>query len=214
MEGIRLSRLDQAIINFDGALRTVFGQIEVTERVNPASSIGETALSEEEQRLSGRLMRVNHAGEVAAQALYQGQALTAHLTEVGKAMERSAREENDHLVWCKHRVQELGTHTSHLNPFWYGGSLVIGALAGIAGDKWSLSFVAETEHQVVKHLDRHLDRISTRDARSRAILEQMKKDESRHATVALDAGGVELPVPVKILMGIVSKVMTRTAYWI
>jgi ubiquinone biosynthesis monooxygenase Coq7 len=214
MEGIRLSRLDRAVINFDSALRTVFGQTEVTERVNPASSVEEAALSEEERRLSGRLMRVNHAGEVAAQALYQGQALTAHLTEVGKAMERSAREENDHLMWCKSRVRELGTHTSHLNALWYGGSLVIGALVGIAGDKWSLSFVAETEHQVVKHLDRHLDRISIRDTRSRAILEQMKKDESRHATVALESGGVELFTPIKSLMGIVSKVMTRTAYWI
>jgi ubiquinone biosynthesis monooxygenase Coq7 len=129
-------------------------------------------------------------------------------------MERSAREENDHLMWCKSRVRELGTHTSHLNALWYGGSLVIGALVGIAGDKWSLSFVAETEHQVVKHLDRHLDRISIRDTRSRAILEQMKKDESRHATVALESGGVELFTPIKSLMGIVSKVMTRTAYWI
>jgi ubiquinone biosynthesis monooxygenase Coq7 len=214
MEGIRFSQLDQAIINFDSALRTVFGQIEMTERANPSSSIEEAALSEKERVLSGHLMRVNHAGEVAAQALYKGQALTAHFTEVGKAMEISAREENDHLMWCKCRVQELGTHTSYLNPFWYGGSLVIGALAGIAGDKWSLGFVAETEHQVVKHLDRHLDRISVRDARSRAILKQMKKDESRHATVALEAGGVELPTPIKILMGMMSKVMTRTAYWI
>lgn len=209
-----MSRLDQVIINFDSALRAVFGQPEVTEQINPSSSIEETALSEEERRFSGCLMRVNHAGEVAAQALYQGQALTARLPSLRKAMERSAREENNHLMWCKRRVQELGTHTSRLDPFWYGGSFVIGALAGITGDKRSLGFVAETEHQVVNHLNRHLDRISIRDARSRAILEQMKEDESRHATVALESGGVGPPAPIKTLMGMVSKVMTRTAYWI
>lgn len=214
MEGRRLSRLDHAIINFDGALRTVFGQPRAAERTNPASGITEAGLSEKERRLSGCLMRVNHAGEVAAQALYQGQALTAGLTEVRKAMEDAAREENDHLVWCQRRVQELGTHTSYIGPFWYGGSFVIGALAGMAGDKWSLGFVAETERQVVKHIKRHLDRISAQDASSRAILEQMKEDEARHATAALEAGGVELPSSIKALMGAASKVMIRTAYWI
>lgn len=214
MKGIRLSPLDHAIINFDSALRTVFGQPAATERVSPATDIAEEALSEEERRLSGRLMRVNHAGEVAAQALYQGQALTARLTEVRKAMEEAAREENDHLLWCQQRVQELGTHTSYLNPLWYASSFAIGSLAGMTGDKQSLGFIVETERQVVRHLDRHLDRISVQDARSRAILEQMKQDEARHATVALESGGIELPSPVKALMGIVSKVMTRTAYWI
>ncbi|ABA57450.1 2-polyprenyl-3-methyl-6-methoxy-1,4-benzoquinone monooxygenase [Nitrosococcus oceani] len=214
MEGRRLSQLDRVIINFDDALRTVFGQPRTTERASPASGIAEGALSEKERRLSGCLMRVNHAGEVAAQALYQGQALTARLTEIRKAMENAAREENEHLVWCQQRVQELGAHTSYLGPFWYGGSFVIGALAGMAGDKWSLGFVAETEHQVVKHIERHLDRISAQDAPSRAILEQMKEDEARHATVALEAGGVELPSSIKALMGAASKVMTRTAYWI
>ncbi|ADJ27758.1 2-polyprenyl-3-methyl-6-methoxy-1,4-benzoquinone monooxygenase [Nitrosococcus watsonii] len=214
MEGRRLSQLDHAIINFDSALRTVFGQPRATERASPASGIAEGALSEKERRLSGCLMRVNHAGEVAAQALYQGQALTARLTEIRKAMENAAREENEHLVWCQQRVQELGAHTSYFGLFWYGGSFVIGALAGMAGDKWSLGFVAETERQVVKHLERHLDRISAQDTPSRAILEQMKEDEARHATVALEAGGVELPSSIKALMGATSKVMTRTAYWI
>ncbi|BAW80830.1 2-nonaprenyl-3-methyl-6-methoxy-1,4-benzoquinol hydroxylase [Candidatus Nitrosoglobus terrae] len=214
MEGIRFSQLDRAIINFDSALRTVFGATEITERPNPSLGIEEGMLSEKERKLSGRLMRINHAGEVAAQALYMGQALTANLTEVREAMEISAREENDHLVWCKCRVQELSTHVSYLSPFWYGGSLMIGALAGIAGDKWSLGFIAETEHQVIKHLDGHLDQISVHDTRSHAILNQMREDESRHATAALEAGGAELPTPIKIIMGITSKLMTRTAYWI
>ncbi|QBQ56344.1 2-polyprenyl-3-methyl-6-methoxy-1,4-benzoquinone monooxygenase [Nitrosococcus wardiae] len=215
MEGRRLSRLDYAITNFDSALRTVFGEPQVTERANPAAGIVEEGpMSEEDQRLSGCLMRVNHAGEIAAQALYQGQALTAHLAEVRKAMEGAAREENDHLAWCKQRVKELGTHTSYLNPFWYTGSFAIGTLAGVAGDKWSLGFVAETERQVVKHLERHLERLPDQDAPSRVILGQMRKDEARHATVALESGGVELPTPIRALMGVVSKVMTRTAYWI
>lgn len=214
MEGRRLSPLDHVIIGFDGALRTVFGEPETTERANPTAGIEEAPLSEGERKVSGCLMRVNHAGEVAAQALYQGQALTAHLPVVRKALERAALEENDHLAWCRQRVQELGTHTSYLDPFWYGGSLAMGALAGAAGDKWSLGFVAETEHQVIQHLDGHLDRLSTQDGRSRAILEQMKKDETHHATVALEAGGEELPFPVRTLMRMVSKVMTQTAYWI
>ncbi len=214
MEGRRLSPLDHVIIGFDEALRTVFGEPEATERTNPAMGIEEAPLSEEERRVAGRLMRINHAGEVAAQALYQGQALTARLPPVQKALKRAALEENDHLAWCKQRVHELGTHTSYLDPFWYGGSLAMGALAGTAGDKWSLGFVAETEHQVIKHLDEHLARLSTQDSRSRSILEQMKKDEAHHATVALEAGGAELPMPIRTLMGMVSKVMTRTAYWV
>jgi 3-demethoxyubiquinol 3-hydroxylase len=214
MEGRDLSPIDWTIIGIDSALRTVFGAPEVTERANPGAGIEEIALKEEERFLSGRLMRINHAGEVAAQALYQGQGLTARCPKVRKAMERAAFEENDHLAWCKQRVHELGTHTSYLDPFWYGGSFLIGALAGIGGDKWSLGFVVETEHQVIKHLDDHLDRISARDSRSRAILEQMRKDEAGHATVAVEAGGINLPTSIKALMGLVSQVMTRTAYWI
>lgn len=214
MEGRRLSPLDHVIISFDGALRTVFGEPETTGRANPTAGIEEASLSEEERKAVGCLMRVNHAGEVAAQALYQGQGLTARLPVVREALERAALEENDHLAWCRQRVQELGTHTSYLDPFWYGGSLAMGALAGVAGDKWSLGFVAETEHQVIQHLDGHLDCLSTQDGRSRAILEQMKKDEAHHATVALEAGGEELPFPVRTLMRMVSKVMTQTAYWI
>ena len=153
-------------------------------------------------------------GEVAAQGLYEGQALTARLPEVRDKMERAAQEENDHLDWCETRIEELGGHKSYLNPLWYTGSLAIGALAGLAGDKWSLGFVNETEKQVVRHLDEHLAQISAEDLKTRAILEQMREDEAHHATTALHAGGVELPQPVQALMKLTSKFMTRTAYWL
>jgi len=198
----------------DTGLRTLFGQPAITERPDPSCDVAEGELSDSERRLAGRLMRINHAGEVAAQGLYQGQALTAKLPQVREQMERAAQEENDHLDWCEHRARDLGTHVSYLNPVWYAGSLAIGALAGAAGDKWSLGFVAETEKQVVRHLDEHLERLPEHDAKSRAILQQMKEDEGHHATVALEAGGAELPTPVKKLMGLTSKIMTRTAFWV
>jgi ubiquinone biosynthesis monooxygenase Coq7 len=208
------SPIDKLLLNLDTGLRTVFGQPVLTERPNPAEHLPDTELSEAERVLAGRLMRINHAGEVSAQGLYQGQALTARLPEVRGKMERAALEENDHLEWCERRAREMGTHVSYLNPLWYVGSLAIGAIAGAAGDKWSLGFVVETEHQVVKHLDEHLAQLPEHDQKSRAILEQMKDDEAHHATLALHAGGAPLPTPVKTLMGLVSKVMTRTAYWI
>ncbi len=214
MSGRIYSTVDRMFMSFDVGLRTLLGRPPVTERPDPADACEEGELGEDERRLSGRLMRINHSGEVSAQGLYQGQALTARLPEVREKMERAALEENDHLVWCERRARELGTHTSLLNPVWYFGSLAIGAVAGAAGDKWSLGFVAETEHQVIRHLDEHLTRISPRDAKSRAILEQMKLDEGHHATVALHAGGAELPFAVKKLMGVMSRVMTRTTYWI
>ena len=156
-------------------------------------------------------MRVNHAGEVCAQALYQGQALTARRDETRQQMEQAAEEENDHLVWCRQRIHELGGHTSLLNPLWYTGSLAIGAFSGLLGDKWSLGFLAETEHQVVRHLEGHLQRLPEGDEKSRAILEQMKIDEGEHCTTARDAGGSALPEPVKKLMNLASRVMTTTA---
>ena len=156
-------------------------------------------------------MRVNHAGEVCAQALYQGQALTARGQQTRSQMEQAAEEENDHLIWCRHRVHELGGHTSLLNPLWYTGSLAIGAFSGLLGDRWSLGFLAETERQVVKHLDGHLQRLPEDDEKSRAILKQMKIDEGEHCTTALDAGGSELPVPARKLMTLVSRVMTTAA---
>lgn len=209
------SPIDQFMMQIDNGLRTVFGKPLVTERPDPQDSVTvKQKLSATEKTFSARLMRINHAGEVAAQGLYQGQALTAKLPNVRDKMQRAAEEENDHLAWCERRIKELGSHTSYFNPLWYFGSISIGALAGIAGDKWSLGFVAETERQVVKHLDEHLSTISEKDVESRAVLKQMKIDEGRHATVALEAGGAELPAPVKSLMSLTSKVMTKTAYWL
>lgn len=208
------SLIDRLIVNFDQGLRTVFGQPQITERSNPAESIPETDLSENEKQLAARLMRINHTGEVCAQALYQGQALTAKTAAVHQSMQRAAQEENDHLEWCEKRLNEFNDHKSFLNPFWYVGSFTMGAIAGIAGDKWSLGFVAETERQVVKHLDDHLKQLPINDKKSRAILEQMKIDEKHHATEAIKAGGAPLPEGVKFAMRQTSKVMTSTVYWI
>jgi len=210
----KFSPIDNLMMQFDTGLRTLFGKPNITERSNPEDTVAEGELSANEKDLAGRLMRINHSGEVAAQGLYQGQALTAKLPEVRAKMERAAQEENDHLDWCEQRINELGTHTSYLNPLWYVGSVAIGATAGLIGDKWSLGFVAETEHQVVRHLTSHLDQISENDHKSRAILEQMKEDEGHHATVALNAGGAELPAPVKKFMSLTSKIMTKTVYQI
>lgn len=209
-----LSFVDRLIMNFDQGLRTVFGQPQITERSNPAEIIPETDLSENEKQLAARLMRINHTGEVCAQALYQGQALTAKTAAVHQSMQRAAQEENDHLEWCETRLKEFNDHKSFLNPFWYAGSFAMGAMAGIAGDKWSLGFVAETERQVVKHLDDHLKRLPINDKKSRAILEQMKIDEKHHATEAIKAGGAPLPEGIKFAMRQTSKLMTSTVYWI
>ncbi|KPK37461.1 MAG: 2-octaprenyl-3-methyl-6-methoxy-1,4-benzoquinol hydroxylase [Gammaproteobacteria bacterium SG8_47] len=206
--------IDRLLMHIDTGVRTVFGKPPLTERPDPTEGVEDAELSAGERDLAGRLMRINHSGEVAAQGLYQGQALTARLPKVRDKMERAALEENDHLAWCEHRLSELGASTSVLNPLWYAGSVAIGALAGLAGDKWSLGFVAETEHQVIRHLDSHLARVAEHDHKTRAILEQMKEDEGKHATTALRAGGNKLPQPVRKLMGLTSKVMTRTTYWI
>jgi ubiquinone biosynthesis monooxygenase Coq7 len=206
---------DKVIIEFDKAVTTVAGKPETTTRPFPDADItDDEALTEVERKQSAGLMRVNHAGEVSAQALYQGQALTAKLPEVRAAMEYAAKEENDHLVWCQQRLENLSSHTSVLNPLWYAGSFTIGAIAGKVGDKWSLGFVAETEKQVVEHLDGHLQVISENDQKSRAVLTQMKIDEQQHGTAALEAGGAILPPPISKLMGMVSKLMTRTSYWV
>ncbi len=205
---------DTLMIGFDQALRTVFGRPLTTERPNPAASLPDTELNDEQREHTARLMRINHTGEVCAQALYQGQALTAKLPQVRDSMERAAQEENDHLDWCETRIHELGNRKSLLNPLWYAGSFAIGAAAGIAGDKWSLGFVAETEHQVGAHLDTHLGQVAPGDQKTRAILEQMKEDELHHATVALEGGGAELPTPIKGAMKLMSKVMTKSVYWV
>ncbi len=206
--------IDTIILQADQALRTVFGEPPGSGRPNPGDSAVDGELSSTEKAQSLGLMRVNHAGEVCAQALYQGQALTARRTETQNQMQLAAEEENDHLAWCKQRVQELGGHTSLLNPLWYTGSLAIGAFSGLLGDKWSLGFLAETEQQVVNHLDGHQQRLSDRDRKSRAILEQMKTDEAKHRNIAISAGGAKLPVAVKQLMTLASRVMTKTAFWI
>jgi ubiquinone biosynthesis monooxygenase Coq7 len=212
MNSRHYSPADKFLMHIDTGLRTVLGRPHTTERPNPAEDIEDAELTEAEKDLAGRLMRINHAGEVAAQGLYEGQSLTARLPEVRDKMERAAMEENDHLAWCESRLNELGSHKSLLNPLWYGGSLAIGALAGLAGDKWSLGFVTETERQVVRHLESHLTQLSEKDQKSRAILEQMKEDEGHHATTALHAGGAELPNPIKQFMTLTSKVMTKAAF--
>ncbi len=205
---------DLLINGIDQALRTCFGRPQVTERPDPANEHPEADMSEQERDLAARLMRINHTGEVCAQALYQGQALTAKLPEVRSSMERAAQEENDHLDWCESRLKQFDNRKSLLNPLWYAGSFVIGAAAGLAGDKWSLGFVAETEHQVEAHLEDHLQRIPAQDMKSRAVLEQMKEDEIHHATVALEAGGAELPAPIKLAMKLTSKLMTKSVYYL
>lgn len=209
-----LSALDRLIGQLDQALHTVFGPAPVPGRTSPAAGKADAELSASERELSGRLMRINHTGEICAQALYQGQAATARLPEVRGKMEQAAQEENDHLAWTEERIRELGGHTSYLNPLWYAGSFALGALAGVIGDKWSLGFVAETEKQVVKHLEDHLQRLPTQDSKSRAILELMRDDEGRHATVAIESGGAELPPPVRQAMRCSSNIMTGTAYWL
>lgn len=206
--------LDRLMVTLDTGLRSVFGRPLATERENPARAVAEGDLSAEQRELAGRLMRINHAGEVAAQGLYQGQALTAKLPEVRVQMERAAQEENDHLLWCRTRASEVGSRVSYLDPLWYGGSLAIGALAGFAGDRWSLGFVAETERQVVRHLDEQLQQLPEQDSKSRAILEQMRVDEGLHATLATQAGGRELPMPIRGLMRWTAKLMTKGAYWL
>jgi ubiquinone biosynthesis monooxygenase Coq7 len=208
-----MTPLDRLISEFDKVVTTVSGKPKPTERATPGDDLPEAELSDKERRHIAGLMRINHAGEVSAQGLYQGQALTAKLPDVRDTMARAAEEENDHLLWCEQRLEALSSHKSLLNPIWYLGSFTIGALAGKAGDKWSLGFVAETEKQVVAHLDSHLAQIPQKEQKSRAVLEKMKEDELHHGTVAMDAGGAVLPKPVQFLMGQVSKIMTKTSYW-
>ncbi len=208
------SPFDNLLGGLDQALRTVFGPAPEARRPSPAAALPEADLDTAQRELAARLMRINHAGEICAQALYQGQALTAQLPNVRDKMEQAAAEENDHLAWTAERLHELGSHTSYLNPLWYAGSFAIGAIAGLAGDKWSLGFVAETERQVVRHLNGHLERLAPADEKSRTILDQMREDEGRHATVAIESGAADLPGPVRQIMQTMSKVMTKTAYWV
>ena len=207
-----LSIIDQAIMQFDTVIRTLHAQQTASPRANPAAKVGEGELSPEEQKHSAGLMRVNHSGEVCAQALYQGQALTAKLPEIREEMHQAAIEEEDHLAWCQERLNELHASPSKLNPLWYGMSFGIGAAAGAVSDKLSLGFVAATEDQVCQHLDDHLESLSDSDQKSRAIISQMRSDEAEHSAMALDAGGMHFPQPVKRAMSQVAKVMTWGSY--
>ena len=203
--------IDQLIIGFDKALRTVFANAH-TVRPVPGDAQPEAELSDEERRNAAALMRVNHCGEICAQALYQGQALMSKDEGIKRALEGAAHEETEHLAWTERRIAELGGRKSLLNPLWYGSSLAIGMIAARFGDGVNLGFLAETERQVEAHLKSHLERLPAQDLRSREIVEQMKVDEVAHAETALELGAVELPAPVKAAMKATSKVMTGVAY--
>jgi ubiquinone biosynthesis monooxygenase Coq7 len=204
-----MNRLDLLITTFDLGLRTVFASPHAG-RPYPGSG-PEADLGEAERARAAALMRVNHVGEVCAQALYAGQALTAQNETVRGELEQAAREETDHLAWCEQRINELGGRKSLLNPLWFGGAFSIGVVAGLMGDKWNLGFLAETERQVEAHLDGHLQQLPEADAKSRAVVEQMKIDEIKHAQTAVDHGGAPLPSPVKWAMRMAADVMRQTA---
>jgi ubiquinone biosynthesis monooxygenase Coq7 len=205
-----MSLLDRFITEFDVALRSLAGGAQA-RRAMPSAENAATLDSAERAHAAG-LMRVNHVGEVCAQALYQSQKILARSPETRAMLDHAAQEEMDHMAWCEERLSELGSHTSYLNPIWYAGSFGIGLLAGLAGDRWSLGFVAETEKQVEKHLNSHLETLPLADTRSRAIVDQMRRDEIDHGQSAWDAGGKPLPQPIKNAMEAISKVMTTAAY--
>ncbi len=207
-----LTPLDRAIIGLDRMLGAALGRPSHTINENPGRAVPKARLTAGERAHAAGLMRVNHAGEVAAQALYHAHALWARNPETHRAMEQAAREEEDHLAWCSERLEALGSRPSLLQPLWYAGSFAIGSLASLLGDRWGLGFMAETERQVVRHLDSHLEQLPRSDAASRAIVRRMRDDESRHATQATKSGAADLPEPVRGLMAVVARVMTTTAY--
>ena len=206
------SLLDRLLCGADNALRTLGSTAPQPMRPSPAERLDESPLTDEEQRLAGNLMRVNDAGEVAAQGLYQGHALVARDGQLHAKLQHAADEEFDHLAWCRGRLAELGTRPSRLNAAWYAGSYAIGALSGIAGDRWGLGFIEETERQVVEHLDQHLERLPARDQRSRRILGQMREEEAVHGADARTAGASRLPAPVRGAMRAVSAIMKAGAF--
>ncbi len=205
--------IDKLILEFDKALRTVFAPAP-TSRAMPGGDLPEAELSDAERSHAVALMRIDHVGEVCAQALYQGQALTCRDPATRKALEQAAWEETEHLNWTERRIAELGGRKSLLNPVWYAGSLAIGIVAGRLGDDWNLGFLAETERQVEAHLDGHLASLPEADQRSRAVVDQMKADEIRHAETAIHLGARELPPPAKAAMKAMSRLMTSTAYYV
>lgn len=208
------SFIDHFFIHVDLARKTLFVQPKDHKRAYPAKITNDHLLTDKEKKHAAGLMRVNHAGEVCAQALYQGQAVTARSNNVREKMQQAADEELDHLAWCNQRLTELGSHASYLNIFWYMGALSIGLVAGYIGDKWNLGFLAETEEQVVRHLESHLGQLPKDDLESRAIVIQMREDEVQHRDMARDVGAVDLPPVIKKIMALSSKVMTKTAYYL
>lgn len=207
------NKIDKLIHSFDQALRSLVPGATTAQRLNPATEANAPLAVSESRHVAG-LMRINHSGEVCAQALYHGQALTAKLPHVRLEMQHAALEEQDHLAWCEDRLKELDSHTSVFNPVWYSLSFGMGALAGLAGDRYSLGFVAETERQVSLHLEQHIRELPPQDQRSFNILQQMNIDELHHRDTALNAGGIDLPKPIKISMTAISKFMTKTSYFI
>ncbi len=212
MNNRELSRVDRLLASANNALRTVASPAGRPARDNPADAIDDARLTPAQKSHAAGLMRVNHAGEIAAQALYQGHATVARDKTIERQMQRAADEEFDHLAWCEQRLGELGESPSKLAPFWYAGAFAIGAASGILGDKWSLGFIAETERQVCAHLDSHLDGLPQEDVKSRAIVKTMRDEEEEHGENAISAGAAELPDPVKKLMRLTAKLMTSTAY--
>jgi len=210
---MRHNTLDKIICEFDTGLRTLLAKPH-SLRPHPDAHIEESVLSDADKKHAAALMRINHTGEVCAQALYSGQALTARTAATSNTMQQAAREETEHLAWCESRIQALGGHTSLLNPLFYAGSFAIGAIAGALGDKWSLGFLEETEKQVGDHLNSHLNQLPVADEKSRNIVEQMRIDEAKHANDAKHLGAAELPTPIKFCMKQMSKVMTATTYHI
>ena len=207
-----MTAMDRILIRIDEALRLSTGTAPAPARPNPAADLPDLELEFSTREHVAGLMRVNHAGEICAQALYAGQAITARDERVREAMQQAAAEEIDHLAWCESRLEELDSRPSMLNPLWYAGSFAIGAVAGLAGDRWSLGFVRETEIQVEAHLQDHLERLPVEDARSQAILDQMKTDEAEHARMAEQAGAADLPLPIRKAMSFTSGIMKALAY--
>ena len=203
--------VDRFIAGFDRALRAVSG-VQEARRPSPAAGVAQPPLTETARSHSAALMRVNHVGEVCAQALYEGQALAARDAKTRESLERAAEEERDHLAWCAQRIRELGGRPSLLNPLWYAGSFALGLTAGALGDRWNLAFLAETERQVEEHLAGHLDVLDPDDVRTRELVAAMQADEARHRETALGLGAAELPQPVKLAMRLASKLMTRVSY--
>lgn len=208
------SFFDKCCLSLDQAVRALTDNVKTTGVPYPAKAIEENQMDEKQRKQSAALMRINHAGEICAQALYHGQGAISHTNQLQEKLQQAAMEEGDHLAWCRQRLDELGSQTSYLNPLWYAGSFCIGVMAGMIGDKWSLGFVVETERQVIKHLESHLHLLPSQDQKSYKILEQMEKDEAKHRDEAIASGARELPEIVKQIMALTSKIMVKTAYWI